>query len=293
MTEEFAGYSEEFNRLVTDAHKGHEGLAIYSEWITGQLTSVSSYLGNMVQQLEYMIDEPIKKKKVLVFGCGFGGSSVALALKGAEVYGVDISRNCIAIAKRRAVEHGVSESVHLQYYRDTKRLDFPDNEFDIVTCEAVLEHITGDRSVYIQEMWRSLKQDGVLYISNTPNSLYPYDGHTTRLLFVPWMSAKWAKRYAVFRGRCLESDDLELMGRRGMTYWSIVHALRGKGYYLIANSLSKNLVSYMLARKRLGNIKKKMSFPVLLMLNFVVALPLQIPVGALLPRLTFIGIRKR
>lgn len=290
---EISSYSKEFIRLVIDAHKGHESLPIYKEWIKGQLTSVNSTLEGFVQQIEYINGSSLHNMKILVFGCGLGGSSVAFALRGAEVYGVDISENCIKIARKRAQEHNVSDKIHLFYYENTKRLNFPDNMFDVVTCEAVLEHIANDRMTYIREMWRVLKKEGVLFIANTPNLLYPYDTHTTKLFFVPWMSAKLAKRYAIFRKRCLPSDDLELMGRRGTTYWFILGSLKGKSYKVVTSSQKCNLISYLITRKRLTNKKKKLFFPLLYMFNYLIAVPCGIPLGAFLSNLTFIGIRKK
>lgn len=287
----FSGYSKEFVQMIIDAHKGHECLSKYKEWIEGQLSSVEASL-ILAKQIEYILKKPIKKMKILVFGCGFGGSSVALALNGGIVYGVDIDEKCIAITQRRAKEYNVSDGITLSCYKDTKKLEFPDNMFDIVTCEAVLEHIERDRSVYIKEIWRVLKKRGSLHISSTPNILYPYDFHTTNLFLIPWIPSSLAKRYAVFRKRCLPADNLELMGRRGTSYWFILNSLKGENYRVIGNSRKCNLVSYLLSQKRLTNIRKRLVFPLLWIFNYFVAVPFKIPIGAFLPNLTFIAIQK-
>ncbi|OGF65036.1 MAG: hypothetical protein A2Y62_16525 [Candidatus Fischerbacteria bacterium RBG_13_37_8] len=264
----------------------------YKAWIDGQIHAVESSLTSSVQQLEYIYEKPLKGTSVLVFGSGFGGSSVALALKGAKIYGVDIAQNSIKIAQKRAIEHNLAEDIAFICLEDTTNLHFPDSYFDIVTCDAVLEHIVGDRTCYLKEMWRVLKKKGILYISNTPNILYPYDSHVTNLFLLPWMSAKTAKKYALLRKKCLPSDNLELMGRRGMTFWSIMRALKKENYMLISTSRQCNLITYMLERKRINTKKKKILFPLLFVLNYVIALPLNIPVSALLPDLTFIALQK-
>ena len=53
----------------------------------------------------------VTDKRVLEVGCGDGGNSILLALKGARVCGIDISPRAIEIAKKRAALHGVSDRV--------------------------------------------------------------------------------------------------------------------------------------------------------------------------------------
>lgn len=48
------------------------------------------------------ITQKIKGKKVLDIGCGIGTHSKIFAMKGAKVYGIDISEEMIKIAKSRS-----------------------------------------------------------------------------------------------------------------------------------------------------------------------------------------------
>jgi ubiquinone/menaquinone biosynthesis C-methylase UbiE len=60
---------------------------------------------------------------VLELGCGSGRVSVPLAQAGAEVTGVDRSQEMLALASRRAAEHGVAERVRFEQ-RDVRSMSF-------------------------------------------------------------------------------------------------------------------------------------------------------------------------
>ena len=51
--------------------------------------------------------QPAPGERVLDVGCGFGSTSRAIAARGAEVHGIDISAPMIELARRRASEAGV------------------------------------------------------------------------------------------------------------------------------------------------------------------------------------------
>lgn len=105
---------------------------------------------------------------VLDAGCGAGYGAKILADAGASrVVGVDISETAVSEATKTYRD----ERIEL-CRGDLRALPFPEEEFDLVVCFEVIEHID-DRGVMLDELRRVLKLDGVLCIS-TPNSrVYP------------------------------------------------------------------------------------------------------------------------
>jgi SAM-dependent methyltransferase len=83
----------------------------------------------------------VRGKRILDVGCGDGGSSILLALRGAHVVGVDISPKAIDAAKRRAALHGIADRIAF-FATPFELFVPPDNEkFDVVCGWAVLHHL--------------------------------------------------------------------------------------------------------------------------------------------------------
>jgi SAM-dependent methyltransferase len=79
------------------------------------------------------------KTRVLDVGCGVGRWSRLLAVRGAEVTGVDLSPTMIAEAQRRAVADGVAHRCRFEV-QDLVHLD-AGGPFDLVLGVTVLQHI--------------------------------------------------------------------------------------------------------------------------------------------------------
>src|SRR6266545_5798677 len=119
-------------------------------------------------------------RRVLDFGCGSGGSAIALAMvyPGLRCYGTDIDAGEIAIARERAKLYHVADRCEFHHVAASQPLSFDDGFFDFCQCSSVLEYaVTVDvRRFCIQEMVRLVKQDGLLFFS-VPNRLYPLEIH--------------------------------------------------------------------------------------------------------------------
>lgn len=103
-----------------------------------------------------------KNDKILDLGCGIGSILNFVQTKTDNVYGVDISENSLAIAKKH-----LSSFVKLSLQDINNKTNFPDNFFDIVLLTDVIEHIS-DRYSLMRELKRILKKDGIIVIV-TPN----------------------------------------------------------------------------------------------------------------------------
>ena len=205
------------------------------KWLQDELGRADKILAREAVVLSRYLD--IQGKRLLDFGCGAGASSVTWSKLGAVVTGVEPDEHLAAAAQIRVQEDRVQDAVRILHLPDTSHLPFADGAFQVCICNAVLEHIAPrDRGIYVREVWRVLEPGGCLYITETPNRLSPYDGHTTQLWGIPWMPLRLARRYGIWRGR-IEPDktesDLVSMGIRGVTYFEIAAALRGQPFAVV------------------------------------------------------------
>lgn len=99
--------------------------------------------------------------KVLDVGCGAGAFTGLLKRErpDLEIYGVDISKKAIKLAKKDFPDINFSVA-------DARRLSFPSNFFDAAVMRQVLEHLE-DPSKALIELRRVLKP-GALFYSATP-----------------------------------------------------------------------------------------------------------------------------
>jgi len=242
-------------------------------------------------------------KRVLDPGCGPGSSSIILAEAGAaEVVGVDVVAGYLDVARHRVAEHNLADRVRFHLLEHPPHLPFPDASLDVVFANALLEHIPPQqRAPHLQEWWRLLKPGGYLLLRETPNRLWPRDGHTTGLWLVPYMPLRLARWVAVrFSDRVGPGDSIEdliVAGIRGATYWEVLRALP-KGEVeelnLRVNDDIEAYFAFSLAQadpplKRGVKRALKQGFEAL---HKIVLRPLGIPGAAVLPYLT-LAFRKR
>ena len=88
---------------------------------------------------------PIKGKQVLDVGCGGGILSESMALKGAQVTGIDMGDAPLNVARLHALENNV-EVDYLQITAEDLAQKRP-QQWDIVTCMEMLEHVPDPASV--------------------------------------------------------------------------------------------------------------------------------------------------
>lgn len=97
--------------------------------------------------------------KFIDLGCKDGYLLDKAKALGFEVYGVDKEENI--------VDELNTQGYKVKKANLNKELPYPDNFFDIVSCQQVIEHLT-DPEQLIKECYRILKKDGILILS-TPN----------------------------------------------------------------------------------------------------------------------------
>lgn len=86
---------------------------------------------------DLILDLKVKNKKILDIGCGSGQTALFAARQGAQVVGLDVSKEMIHVAKKNAKKAGLSSLTEFKR-KDCVRENIPDA--DIVFCIAVLEY---------------------------------------------------------------------------------------------------------------------------------------------------------
>ncbi|HUQ30351.1 MAG TPA: class I SAM-dependent methyltransferase [Candidatus Paceibacterota bacterium] len=104
--------------------------------------------------------------KVLEIGCGTGLFTRKMAERtGADITGVDISPDLLAVARKNAT------APRVQFVEgNAMQLPFPDGAFDVVYGSSVLHHLDFDQS--LAELFRVLKPGGRM-VFGEPNMLNP------------------------------------------------------------------------------------------------------------------------
>lgn len=97
---------------------------------------------------------------VLDAGCGVGGTSMVLHERGADVIAVDRNPARLEALERQSPDIDMEEA-------ELEALPFPDESFDCIILQDVIEHVRDPQAV-LNEAARTLLPEGILYIS-TPN----------------------------------------------------------------------------------------------------------------------------
>ncbi|ART79049.1 bifunctional 2-polyprenyl-6-hydroxyphenol methylase/3-demethylubiquinol 3-O-methyltransferase UbiG [Oceanisphaera avium] len=104
-------------------------------------------------------------KKTIDIGCGGGILSESMARQGAEVTGVDMGKEPLAVARLHALEAGVSVN-YRQSTAEQVALELP-AEFEVVTCMEMLEHVPSPASVV--QACSDLAKPGATLVFSTIN----------------------------------------------------------------------------------------------------------------------------
>ncbi|MFX1532227.1 MAG: class I SAM-dependent methyltransferase [Promethearchaeota archaeon] len=100
----------------------------------------------------------VKNKKVLDIGCGIGLLSFYLARRGANVIGIDLSKNIINFCKNEAKK----KELNIDFREMNAQIpDFEDESFDIIVGSRVVHHIP-NIELFFKECKRLLKKKGYI-----------------------------------------------------------------------------------------------------------------------------------
>ncbi|MGH3795759.1 MAG: methyltransferase domain-containing protein [Pseudonocardiaceae bacterium] len=128
-------------------------------------------------------------ERVLDAGCGVGGSSLWLAQeRNADVVGVTLAANQVAMARSNAAERGLADRVQFEQ-ADYTATSFPDASFDVVWAVESLCHAS-DKAAFYREAARLLRPGGRVVVADFVRAGRPVDPVGERLLH-EWLDG-WA-----------------------------------------------------------------------------------------------------
>jgi 2-polyprenyl-3-methyl-5-hydroxy-6-metoxy-1,4-benzoquinol methylase len=158
-------------------------------------------------------------KTILEFGCGGGASTHILArmFPSARITGVELVESALRVARKRAETFNLENVSFLQSPAGDA---LPENlgEFDFIILSAVYEHLfPHERRTILPQLWEHLRDGGYLFINQTPNSLFPFELHTTMLPLINYvpdsLALKMARR---FSKRIKPDESWEELLRKGI-----------------------------------------------------------------------------
>ena len=183
-------------------------------------------------------------KRIADVGCGGGIFAEALAQRGADVTGIDLSEKAIAVARLHQYESGTNVD-YRRVAAETLALEMP-AAFDVVTCLELLEHVPEPAST-IAACSALARPGGTVVFSTINRNPKSYAQAILAAEYVlkllPRGTHDWARflrpsEVAAFGRRA----ELELIALTGMTYNPLTQV------YRLTNDTS---VNYLAAFRRM------------------------------------------
>jgi 2-polyprenyl-3-methyl-5-hydroxy-6-metoxy-1,4-benzoquinol methylase len=144
------------HRLSTAEYAAGHNAAIWREYARREIQRGREIV-RIVRQVT-----PLRGKRVLDVGSGYGGMLISMAEQGANVVGVEIDPERARMGKQRLADL----AMHIPYHEAdicSRGMSDTLGTFDVVICQDVLEHVL-DPSAVIRSLCGMLQPGGVVYI---------------------------------------------------------------------------------------------------------------------------------
>ncbi|QQZ30237.1 bifunctional 2-polyprenyl-6-hydroxyphenol methylase/3-demethylubiquinol 3-O-methyltransferase UbiG [Thiothrix subterranea] len=180
-------------------------------------------------RLNYIDDHAhLQGKNVIDIGCGGGILAESMARRGATVTGIDMGATPLEVAELHALESQV-EVTYRQISAEAIAAEAPE-QFDVVTCMEMLEHVPDPASV-IAACAALVKPGGDVFFSTLNRNPKAFALAIIGAEYVMNMLPKGTHEYAKFikpseLERWARSVGLELRNIAGMTYNPLFQSYR-------------------------------------------------------------------
>ena len=114
-------------------------------------------------------NKPLEKIKILDIGCGGGLLSEPMSKLGADVVGIDASKNNIKIAEL----HAKRSNLKIRYYCTSPEKFKTETKFDVILNMEIIEHVN-DVDFYLRSCSRLLRKNGIMFIATLNKTLKSY-----------------------------------------------------------------------------------------------------------------------
>jgi len=192
-------------------------------------------------RLQYIKDHTdISEKKVLDVGCGGGLLSEAMARDAADVIGIDLSESIIKVAQHHAQKKRII--VNYQCINIETIAESHKNEFDVITCMEMLEHVPNPQAI-LKACADCLKPNGQLFVSTINRNIKSYLAAIIGAEYILGLLPKGTHDYSKFirpseLTQWAQQAELKLVGLQGVSYQPF------SGIFKLSEDVSINYMAY-------------------------------------------------
>lgn len=163
---------------------------------------------------------PLAGKTVVDIGCGGGILAESMAIKGANVTGIDLSEKALKVADLHSLESGVQ--VRYEMVSAEQLAAREPASYDVVTCMEMLEHVPDPASV-VQACATLVKPGGHVFFSTINRNPKAYLFAVIGAEYLLRMLPKGTHDYAKFitpaeLAQSIRNAGLTLNSLKGMSY---------------------------------------------------------------------------
>ena len=204
-------FKEKFNNVTSYEVDGHR-----RDWENKEKTG-QGLLEDFIKRVG-----GVKGKKIMDVGFGNGVVALVFAKAGAEMYGIEVDKNLLSIA--REFIKNMDVGIHFDLY-DGEIFPYNDNFFDYAYSTSVIEHVT-NKDKFLMEVFRTLRPGGRFYLA-FPNRFAPKETHTG-IYGLSYLPRKIAKGL------------LDLVGRTTIDDWNLYFL----SFFWLKRTLKKNNIPF-------------------------------------------------
>ncbi len=164
---------------------------------------------------------PLRNIKFVDVGCGGGLLTVPIGKLGADILGIDVTRENIKIANAHKAKHNLKDNINF-LHTSVESLERNQEEFDVVLAMEVIEHVANVNS-FLKSCINILKPGGLIFISTLNKTLKSYllaiIGAEYMLRWLPIGTHEWDKFLAPSEiTSILDKNKVQLNELIGVTY---------------------------------------------------------------------------